>query len=154
MKKHFKAPWSNSLKIITGIVLLLLISALFYTGPVGTAVIIGTILICMALAVRGYSIIDDNILIHRLGWAKKFNLSNLTSIEFSPNATMGSVRTFGIGGFLGYIGYFRNSILGKYRAYATNKDNTVVLDFNGNKIVITPEEPTKFVEAVHSQQSK
>ena len=46
-----------------------------------------------------------------------------------------------------------HSILGSYRAYATSRENTVVLDFDGKKVVVTPEMPTEFAEAVRSHQA-
>ena len=61
---------------------------------------------------------------------------------------MGSLRTMGIGGLFGFVGYFHNEILGSYRAYATNELNTVVLVFDGETIVVTPDDPEAFVEAV------
>jgi hypothetical protein len=61
---------------------------------------------------------------------------------------MGSLRTMGIGGLFGFVGHFHNEILGSYKAYATNEFNTVVLVFGDQTIVVTPDEPDEFVEAV------
>jgi hypothetical protein len=148
MKKHFKAPWSTKLKILTAIFVAVIIIVILTTKTAGSTVAIIVLLVCAAFAVRGYSIQDGKLLILRMGWSTKYDLSRITSAEFSPRATLGSIRTFGIGGLGGYIGYFRNSILGSYRAFATDAKNTVVLDFDGKKVVVTPENPQQFVQAV------
>jgi hypothetical protein len=152
MKKKFKAPWSNKLKLLTTAFVVIIIIITFVTKTTGSTVAIIILLICAALAVRGYSIRNGQLLILRMGWSTKYDLAKLKSAEFSPNATMGSIRTFGIGGLGGFIGYFRNSILGSYRAFATDKKNTVVLDFAGRKIVVTPENPEEFVQAIRQER--
>jgi hypothetical protein len=153
MKKHFKAPWSTKLKLISGGLLAFFIYlAGFNDDTIGSIIIFIVLFVAAAFVVRGYSILDGRLLILRMGWSNKFDLSKLKSVEFSPRATTGSVRTFGIGGLFGFNGYYHNSILGNYRSYATNKEHTVVLDFDGKKIVVTPDNPKEFVKAV--QQAK
>src|SRR5699024_9080016 len=108
---------------------------------------------CIVFSVRSYSLKDGMLMIHHLGWSKNFSLSKLTKVEYNPDATRGSIRIFGIGGVFGFIGYFRNSILGSYHAYAADRKNTVVLDFSGTEVVITPEEPEEFVKSVKHLQT-
>jgi hypothetical protein len=103
-----------------------------------------------AFAIRGYSVREGKVMIHRLGWANKYDLATLSSVEVSPGATMGSVRAMGIGGLFGFVGYYRNEILGLYQAFATNEMNTVVLEFGSKKIVVTPDDPQAFAEAVET----
>jgi hypothetical protein len=110
--------------------------------------ILAILLVAAAFAIRGYSVLEGKLLIHRLGWASKFDLADLVSAEVSPGATMGSLRTMGIGGLFGFAGHFHNEILGSYKAYATNEFNTVVLVFGDETIVVTPDDPQEFVEAV------
>ena len=127
-----------------------LIIAAVATAGWGSLVIVGIMVVAAAFAIRGYSVMDGKLLIHRLGWANKFNLAQLTSAEVNPGATMGSLRTMGIGGLFGFVGHFHNEILGSYKAYATNELNTVVLAFEGETIVVTPDDPAGFVEAVEA----
>jgi hypothetical protein len=57
-----------------------------------------------------------------------------------------SVRVFGVGGFFGYFGKFANTKLGTMIWYATPKDNIVLVEMlNNKKIILTPDEPEKFV---------
>jgi hypothetical protein len=106
------------------------------------------ILPSLFLGVNGYSIRDGKLMIHRLGWATKFDLSKLSGFESNPRALMGSTRLFGNGGLFCCIGYYRNEILGRYRAYVTDTAKCVVLEFGENKIVISPDDPEVFVEAL------
>jgi len=130
-----------------GLAAILIIAAAVTAGP-GSLVIVAILLVAAAFAIRGYSVTDGRLLIHRLGWSNKFDLAELVSAEASPGATLGSLRTMGIGGLFGFVGHYHNEILGSYKAYATNEFNTVVLVFGDQKIVVTPDDPEEFVEVV------
>jgi hypothetical protein len=151
MGQHFRAPWSTKLKITTAAFVLLLLVVAYYAKDWAPLVILAVVVAAAVLSVRGYSVLDGRLLIHHLGWASKFDLAELSTIDVSPGATMGSVRTFGIGGLFSLAGWFRNEVLGSYRAFATNELNTVVLDFAGKKIVVTPEDPHRFAEVIRAQ---
>ncbi len=60
------------------------------------------------------------------------------------------MRTMGIGGLFGFVGHYHNAVLGSYKAYATNDLNTVVLVFEEETIVVTPDDPAGFVAAVEA----
>ncbi len=152
MRQHFRAPWSGKLKLMTVLVLAVLIAVTIVTGGGGSVVALAVILACAALMVRGYSVMDGELVIHRLGWATRFDLSRLSRVEFSPGAMRGSLRTWGIGGLFGFVGYFRNAMLGPYRAYATDEANSVVLDFGGDIVVVTPDAPLEFIAAIEAQR--
>lgn len=153
MRKHFRAPWSRKLQVTTALFGLILLIAFITLPEPGRYVVLGILIVAALFAVRGYSVLDGQLLVHRLGWATKFDLSTLSSVESSPGATLGSVRALGIGGLFGFVGRYRNEVLGLYRAYATHDLNTVVLDFGGDKVVVTPDDPEQFVEAVRAQVS-
>ena len=148
MREHFFAPWSSKLKMTTGGLAIVLIIAAVATAGWGSLVILAILLVAAAFAIRGYSVTDGKLMVHHLGWANKFDLADLVSVEVSPGATIGSLRTMGIGGLFGSIGHFHNEILGSYKAYATNELNTVVMVFGTETIVVTPDDPEEFVEAV------
>lgn len=150
MGQHFKAPWGTKLWVMTAGVLAILVVALVTVKGWAALLLVAIVGLALVFAVRGYSVLDGQLLIHRLGWAIRFDLADLTSVEFSPGATIGSIRTMGIGGLFGFVGHFRNEILGSYRAYATDEENTVILDFSGEKIVVTPDSPVEFVAAVEA----
>lgn len=154
MPQHFAAPWSLQLKLLTVVFSGLLLYAASQADAVGSAAITGVLMVCAALAVRGYSVVGGQLLVHRLGWASRFDLNLVASADYSPGATLGSVRTFGIGGLFGFVGHFRNAFLGPYRAYATDPANAVVLRLGREVVVVTPERPAEFVAAIEAAQAQ
>jgi hypothetical protein len=113
-------------------------------------VMVAIVLVAAIFAIRGYSVLEGKLLIHRLGWATQYDLARLSSVEISPGATVGSMRTMGIGGLFGFVGHYHNAVLGSYKAYATNDLNTVVLVFEEETIVVTPDDPAGFVAAIEA----
>jgi transcriptional regulator with XRE-family HTH domain len=152
---HFRAPWGRSVKAITwsliGLTVLLVCVQLFLRVPaLGVVIELVTVVLLVSLifGVNGYSIRDGKLLVHRLGWATRFDLACLSGFESNPHALMGSIRLFGNGGAFCFLGLFRNEILGRYRAYVTDPGKCVVLEFAGRKIVISPDEPEAFVQSL------
>src|SRR5699024_10265637 len=152
MRQNFKAPWDLKLIIITSIVVVILAGSLFIDPSlINSAIVLAIIMACAAYGVYGYSIQEEKLKILRLGWAKEVDLKDITNVDMTPHAMIGSIRTFGIGGLFGYIGYYRNSILGSYKAYATNTDNTVLIETtNDRKIVVTPDNLAELMEALNN----
>ena len=153
MRKNFKAPWDLKLIIITSVLILILLGSLFVEpSTLHTVIILAIILGCATLGVYGYSIQEEKLKILRMGWAKEIEIEDITNVNITPHAMMGSIRTFGIGGLFGYIGYYKNSILGSYKAYATNSDNTVLIETNNNgKLVVTPDDPAEFIKSLNNK---
>jgi hypothetical protein len=57
-----------------------------------------------------------------------------------------AIRTFGVGGLFGYYGKFANTKLGSMTWYATRKDRAILVrTIDNKKIILTPDEPEKFV---------
>lgn len=133
---------------------LLLLAAVFVTAEALWAQLLILAIVggCSVFAVRGYSVIDGELLIHRLGWATRYPLDDLRSVRFEPGVSMGSIRLFGIGGLFGYIGRYRNASIGSYRAYMTDRSRTVVLKFGETPVVVTPDEPKRFAELIEEYQ--
>lgn len=151
---HFHAPWSLKVKLMTAAVVAI-IGVTYVISPLWASLpVVGILFGCFVFMIRGYSVTEDEILIHRLGWATRFDLSTLQDIYAAPRSMTGSVRTFGVGGLFGYFGWFRNATLGSYRAYATNEEHTVVLELADETIVITPDAPGDFVEAANHARSQ
>jgi len=146
--EHFRAPWSPRLKAFTA-AFLALMTAMFIATQMPTRLLPLMILgITMAFSVRGYSVRPGMLMVHRVGWSTKLPLDGLVSAEAEPNATIGSIRVFGIGGAFAFVGRFRNSTLGSYRAYVTDPAFCVVLDFGSETVVVTPDSPARFLEAL------
>ena len=150
-RTHFSAPWSRKLQLTTLAFLAVIAIATVRAGPYASWVVIGVLLLAAFLSVRGYSVLDGQVLVHRLGWSNRLNVSQLQRIEATPGVMMGSVRLLGVGGLFSFLGTFRNQLLGVYRAYATDGDNAVVLYMDGLTVVVTPDSPSEFIKAVLAQ---
>jgi hypothetical protein len=79
---------------------------------------------CALFAICGYTVTADTLLVHRLFWATRLPLRDLQSAQFQPNAMRWSLRLFGNGGFFSFSGLYRNSLLGFYRAFVTDRHRT------------------------------
>ncbi|TRY33888.1 helix-turn-helix domain-containing protein [Aliiglaciecola sp. M165] len=146
LRKHFSAPIDR--KLLTAfIVLWLLIMAIefFSTGTPFISIFFVT-LTYLVFSIQGYSVIDNRLLIHHIGWSSNFDLSSLSSIEVNPYVMMGAIRIFGVSALFVSTGRFRSNVIGKFKAYITNPKNGLVLRFDDEQIVITPDDP----EAMHA----
>ena len=101
--------------------------------------------------IRGYYLTDKNLVIQRLFWKTKIDLTGLMRIEKDTVAMKKSIRTFGNGGLFSLSGWFRNCKLGNYRAWATDPKRAVVLRFQNRTLVITPDNADRFIEKIRQQ---
>jgi Bacterial PH domain len=158
---HFRAPWSKSLIVASTFATLVClgVSYALWTLPLrgGSAeslrfslvlLPLTVILICALFTVRGYSISNRELAIHRLFWTTGVSLKGLQAVYFDPDATRRSIRTFGNGGFFSFTGYFRNKQLGSYRAFMTDRRRAVVIRFSDSVIVVSPDRPEDFVNTI------
>ncbi|MCK5740290.1 hypothetical protein KAH55_13970 [bacterium] len=158
----FTAPWSNSLKVSTLLVTVLLLSITvvgIFTGPQDTitwflsmVVMPPVMLLIFAFfAIRGYAITNDSLFVQRIGWNSTINLAGLESATVMVDAMDNSFRTFGNGGAFCFAGKFHNRKLGPYRAFATDPKRSVVLKWSNRTVVVTPNQPDVFVAELHQR---
>ncbi len=153
VRRYFQAPWGWSLWTVTVAAGGGLVIGAAVSGSLWVQVLLGSILLgTLVFSVRGYSVQGGQIHIHRLGWTTRFDLEELQDVDMQPGVMNGSIRTFGNGGLFGFTGWYRNSTLGSYRAYATTGENAVVLHTDDGPVVVTPDDPAAFVEAVEAEQ--
>jgi hypothetical protein len=158
---QFRAPWSPSLVVssVFATLVCLGVSYALWTLPLRgesaeslrfwlALLPLAVILICALFTVRGYSITNRELAIHRLFWTTRVSLHGLQGAYFDPKATHRSIRTFGNGGFFSFSGHFRNKELGSYRAFMTDRRRAVVLRFPSSVIVISPDRPGDFVNTI------
>ncbi len=162
--KHYNAPWSRTLTLASvlftivllsitlagwrGIVSLQLSTTEFWLSILPLSIVVGAAL----FMVRGYSITNDGILIHRLFWDTKLSRQGLQSAAMEPGALRGTLRTFGNSGLFGFTGWYQSSRLGSFRAFATDGSRTVVLRYAEKTIVITPDQPDLFVQELSANR--
>jgi hypothetical protein len=101
--------------------------------------------------IRGYRLEGRQLLVDRLLWSTRVPLDGLDAAEIVPDAMRRSVRLFGNGGLFAFAGWFRNRRLGTYRAFATDPSRSVVLRFPNRRVVVTPDDPQGFAEALESR---
>lgn len=153
---NYSATLDKTAKIITiaitvffaGIIISYL--KLIFDGQLSSNVIIFLMLfiyvITFAYSPRKYQITTNAIKIHRL--LKNYNIPKSAIISvtlISKDDLKHTFRTFGNGGLFGYYGKFSNNTLGDMLWFATNRNNAVLITTTDKKIVITPNEPEKFV---------
>jgi hypothetical protein len=121
----------DNVSIYTSIVLILIYGLAFALRPIN------------------YELSGDSLIIHRLFRDVKIDRINIRCVELADKKkTSRAVRIFGVGGLFGYFGKFANSKLGFMTWYATRRDRTVLIETMDNKkIIVTPNEPEKFVSS-------
>lgn len=153
---HFKAPWSVGLKRISIVSISLLAIATLIgvlawrqTGEPAALIAIVLppmiVLLCACNIVKGYVLSGDAIVVERLGWSTRLSLEDLRGVGGDSEAMSSSLRLFANGGLLSYTGYFWNRKLGRYRAFATDPSRAIVLTYPKRKVVITPDDPQRFI---------
>lgn len=161
---RFGAPWAPVVRVVTVVVIALLAGVTVFglsVLPASTPRIAAVLVICLPLAivlgtlpfvVRGYVVRQEELLIERLGWANHVPLKQVVSVRADPEAIQGSFRLCGSGGLFGFFGWFRNRQLGVYRAYGTDPKRCVVMKLTNRTIVVTPDDPDRFVAEVDSRR--
>jgi hypothetical protein len=100
------------------------------------------------LAPRGLEIGGGELRLLRRAWrAAAYRLSSVEEVALLPPGAMrGAVRTLGNGGLFGYYGWFFKSGRGAFRLFATRSDGLVEVVAGGRRLVLSPDEPGRFVE--------
>lgn len=162
-RSEFRAPFSRLLGWISALTTLLLVSvvvvglaALPARGPipVRSLVLILPVLLlggAVSFSVRGYRIESGKLRINRLGWHTEVDLGALVSVHADPGAMKRSLRLLGNGGLFSFTGLFWNRPLGTYRAFVTDPARAVVLRIGTRTIVVSPDAPDEFVQALRSK---
>ena len=156
----FEAPWSTTLKLVSFSATLFLIAlpvfmALEQDLPPDEMVFLAVLPIIflgatVPFTIRGYSLSGNCLMVRRLFWTTRVDLSGLRSAKVDPDAMKGSMRTMGNGGLFSFSGHFRNKRLGSYRAFVTDQKSCVVLVTDLRTIVVSPSSPEYFVELARS----
>ena len=153
---QFNAPWSRTVRNTTvlSIVILVLPLLIAIFAPTKPPLLVTVVLLSLppliiaetfAARVRGYTLTEQEIIVHRGLWDTRLPLSGLRSVTGDVDAMRGSARVFGNGGLFSITGRYWNRKLGWYRAYATDQSRAVVLRYAKRTIVITPHDPQQFI---------
>ena len=93
---------------------------------------------------------DKNVIIKSLMRRQRLPISKIQSVElFQP--TIGSIRIFGSGGYMGYWGVYRGYI-GRYIAYYGKSSDCFLISMkNGGKYVLGCENPEEMINFINSK---
>ena len=157
----FRAPWSTTLKVLSAVSVGILVgvaglfASLFpsdrlaaLTVTLTASCVSATLLGAALFMVRGYEVRPGELRIRRLLWSTELSLANLRAAWAEPTAMSNSLRLFGNGGLFVFAGLFWNRQLGRYRAFATQPAHAVVLELERRAVVVTPDDPGRFLEAL------
>ena len=158
---EFKAPWSKGLRVISCVAIAALlvvhVAGWYAWSRTGASVALIAIispplilLIAALCIIRGYVLTAEEIVVKRLGWVNRFALSELRSVQGDNEAMSNSLKLLGNTGLLSYSGYFWNRKIGRYRAFATDPSRGVVLTYANRKILLTPDDPQRFIVRVRT----
>jgi hypothetical protein len=153
---RFSAPWSRSLQVLSGLTVGVWVMAVTmllaqHSPPWLVVAFFAFIIAALLFMVRGYSVIDGRLLIHRPFWNTVIPLRGLVSVEQDRNILKRSYRIFGNGGAFSFTGMYRNDSIGNFRVFANSTTGTLLLRFPKRKIVIATDMPEELTAAIHSQ---
>lgn len=159
MDTYYKAPWGMTLIVATTLCTLLLAGVAVKAVAMGDLLgwviglsLVATLVVLALFIVRGYSVTSDAIFVHRMFWKTRLSLRGLKAAAAMPGAMRRSWRTFGNGGFFSITGFFKNKSLGHYRAFVTDLNRTVVLRYEKDVVVISPDKPEEFVRDLDTRR--
>jgi hypothetical protein len=98
--------------------------------------------------VSGYEITDKTLYIRHPGWSSRIELTALVGANRDPQVIDRSQRVWGNGGLFSFTGSFRNAKWGTMGVYATDPSLAVVLKWPDRAIVVTPDDPDRFIQTV------
>ncbi len=172
MMQEEKVLLSKSAKIITAVILPMLI--VFGIGVqlylltqsedevrryvlIGVMVLIAATLIpCFMLAPRKIVLTDTQLVLHKGVGKLRLSYADMESVSiYRPTKGVVDVRTFGIGGIFGFIGYFYNKQTGHYIAYVGDYSQAFLVRMkNGKKYMLSCGNHQSIVAAVKMKSER
>ena len=113
--------------------------------PVFISLIFAAVLGATLYVIRGYTVTPEAILVHRLFWDTLLPREGIVSATAEPDAMKWSLKVWGNGGLFSFTGWYWSKRLGRFRAYVTNPNLTVVLRWEKRTAVVSPDDPEAFV---------
>jgi hypothetical protein len=147
---------SSAILLVVGLLLIYLSNQYRGKGPTRYIILASG---CLALffllgsttfRIKSYQIESGNLVIH-FGMGKKlFPLNRLTEARIEQNPFSGARRVMGIGGLWCMYGSFSSERLGDFTAYASGTSQGVLLTWPDKKVLVTPDEPERFIKALQT----
>ena len=155
--RTFEAPWSASLKWISGTATALmlgvgvvLLTAVPQAGSIPwPAMLVAAVPLCaLPFRVLGYRLEGAVLFVRRPGWTTRIDLSGLVSAEAAPELAGKSWRVCGNGGLFSFTGWFHARGVGTYRAWFNDPAKVVLLHLPGRRIAVSPGDPSAFIQTL------
>lgn len=150
-----KVNLSTYSMIVSGIGLIVLLVALYYSNDIWSISLISAVLVLLCASALFYmplsvSVDDEYLCVNRSLRVKCIPLSEISSITLMQ-PTMAERRIMGSGGWFGYWGWFGESSIGKYFAYYGKASDCFLVKLkNGCQYVLGCENPDDIVSRVSS----
>jgi hypothetical protein len=148
LNRYYRAPWGKELRNTTALILTIVVLGMVIVQGLGLFLLAAALIASYLFFIRGYSIQNGSLIIHGLLWSRAFSLVELQGAQVKPFVLNESKRQSLVDGLFSYFGAYRSPSLGNIMSFATHYANTVVLDFDGQVIVISPEDPESFEKDV------
>lgn len=113
-------------------------------------------IILTMLQPRSYCLVAKSLIIRRFLYNTIIPLDDMLTVSLMDySATGRQYRLFASGGFGGYFGIFSSEKLGRLNYQATRRDSLVLIYIRGRMpLVVSPNEPEKFISAINSKRIK
>lgn len=161
MKTIYECSRSKAVNRLTAAGLLIIVSSIIYemwciTQGMSLLLAIAVTLILLAAFISAFMVYpqyivatDEGVGVHMLLHTRLVPYSDIDRIvrlDESFLSWRNSVRLLGIGGLLGYIGWFRSKGLGTYHAYVTDRTKAfLIYRKSGKPLAISVSEPEEFM---------
>ncbi|WP_158576677.1 PH domain-containing protein [Parabacteroides sp. AM08-6] len=146
MEKVVNITWSNSVKSITGICVILVLCIFYYiikSGSFKTNLLLPTCLILilgvlayfMTQAPTSLHLSETSLTLKKIIGKIEIPYKDIQNIE-KYNFNQGDTRIVGSGGFCGYVGTFKNNTFGKYSCYVGDAQQAFLIQTKENKYYV------------------
>jgi hypothetical protein len=116
-----------------------------------TVLCLGILVAAYAYTPREFRLSDDALVVARPAGDVIVPLQGMTEVRAVPSPVSGSIRLGGNGGLFGFWGRYHNDTLGSFTLYGKRATGGVALVTPDAKVVITPDEPEKFVADIQQR---
>lgn len=124
-------------------------SLFFATISVGLAAFFAFL---FALSPNGVEVGDDVVYIRRRWGGVPRHLAALTGARrIAIHELQSAIRLVSVGGVFGWYGTFQSPTLGEFKMFATRLDRLVLMDFSGERIVVSVDEPDALLALLQVQ---
>jgi len=144
--------------ILLGVGVLQIVLGLNRQGPVRTLLLgVGSALIVLLFAsvllkIRGYEVTPDRIRILYGFSQREIPLSEISTVSRDSRALNGSTRVAANGGLWSFLGQFSNPTLGEFDVYVSDPSRLVLLQLKKGAVVVSPDDPDRFVNDVQARR--